>query len=164
MFRAIQLNMWLFEDYMSELAAGKLSDFLMQHMGYLNHLRIEGVLDLLDEVGGIEGAVGRTFWNGKQWIALLPEMSERGYVCRTQHFDSKGFSSHESHRSWEKALDAIIEFNPIMFDDGALDRLSQTTEWRIGSFTTALIGRINAREVKFSDFAKLREEFIQSLN
>lgn len=160
MFRAMKGQEDMFEELLIATLSGNRdkTEFYEYCIGSTDYLLHEVVLDFL------EGDVlGRTLWNGRSWLIVLPEMSEAGYVYRTQLFDKNGFSGHWPCKSFEELVSEVKTFKPIMIDEGALDKLSRTMEWRIGSYRTGLIRRINCGELPFHKLEEELDEFKKQL-
>lgn len=87
--------------------------------------------------------VGQEFKSGRQWLVILPEMSETQYPFRIQRYDNHGFISHQVYSSLSDAMCELAS-GDIQPDAGALARLSCTAEWALGCFKSALLLRVNS--------------------
>ena len=66
-----------------------------------------------------------------RWLIILPDASEPGRF-RCQYFDRHGFLCHSTRDTEHDVLRLAIEESFQVIDTGAMDRLSQTDEWRRG--------------------------------
>lgn len=85
-----------------------------------------------------------------RYAAILQDASEPGRY-RAQFYDANGFSGHATHNSPEEVLEELVQDGfrePAM---GAMTRLSATREWSVGMLMTALIEKVNAGKMTYSD-------------
>lgn len=101
---------------------------------------------------------GMEFQNGDgvRYAVIVPEMSdpERGSY-RLQYFDKDGFSSHETVKDIEAAVELMVESGFVNQVQGALEQMAVTPEWNRGIELTGLIARLNGREITHAEYAML---------
>lgn len=85
------------------------------------------------------------------WAFILPDASEPGRV-RVQYFDRSSFFSHHPYDSVAECLDNMVSEGYTLEDAGALDRLSDTDQWRRGVEVSGLIQKLNAKEITHEEF------------
>jgi len=96
---------------------------------------------------------GVEFKDGKRdaWAFILPDASEQGRM-RVQYFDRSSFFSHHPYDTVAECMDALVAEGYTLEDAGALDRLSDTDEWRRGVEVSGLIQKLNAKEITHEEF------------
>lgn len=90
------------------------------------------------------------------WAFLLPDASAPGKF-RVQYFDAHGFSRHHTVDSLHQALEDMLAEHYTIKDAGALDRLSQTAEWKRGTEVAGLMMRHNSGQIDYAEFVRLAE-------
>ncbi len=85
-------------------------------------------------------------------------------AARHQTFDAFGFASHHTFPTLEEALAGAVDDGFTDEDQGALERLSTTREWLIGSEITAITQAVNSGRLSFSEghtqIAALRAQLV----
>lgn len=89
--------------------------------------------------------------NREAWAFILPDASEPGRM-RVQYFDRNSFFSHHPYDTVAECVDALVAEGYTTEDAGALDRLSDTDQWRRGVEVAGLIQMLNAKEIDHEEF------------
>jgi len=144
----MRMETLLFDLY--EAKAGELLIQECMRIGIAKMLSVTYAMALTD--GDI---LGKEFSNGHRWGCILKEMSSPGYNYRVQWFRAGGFDSHESYRTLDEACNDLFDADCWVADFGALDRLSKTVEWRIGSFALGLMSQINRGDITLDEGHRL---------
>lgn len=84
--------------------------------------------------------------NRELWSFITPEVSEHG-GWRINTFDANGFIGHASFSSFDQCLDEMVFRGFTEPDPGALDRLSSTQDWAIGTAISDAIQRANQGQI-----------------
>lgn len=89
--------------------------------------------------------------NRDAWAFVLPDASEPGRM-RVQYFDRSSFFSHHPYDTLSECVDNMVAEGYTVEDAGALERLSDTDEWRRGVEVAGLIQKLNAKEITHEEF------------
>lgn len=92
----------------------------------------------LDSIGHIEHAAILKCSTHERWMLILPDVDGHGR-WRAQFFDLHGFSGHSVFNTKDQAIDRAVEMSHTVRDDEALDRIQDTTDFRVGIFATEQI-------------------------
>lgn len=84
----------------------------------------------------------------ERYIAILPDASEVGQY-RIQYFDPKGFSGHSTYPDPQRALREAIFEGFTVRAPGALEALSDTVSWRLGTEAQSLRDLFNSGKITF---------------
>lgn len=85
------------------------------------------------------------------WAFILPDASEPGRM-RVQYFDRSSFFSHHPYDTVAECVDNMVSEGYVLEDAGALDRVSDSAEWRRGVEVAGLIQRLNAKQITHQEF------------
>lgn len=96
------------------------------------------------------------------WLAVLPDVSGLGR-WRLQSFDTKGFSGHMIFSSKTEAIVEAASQHCTVRDDGALDRLQDTVEFKIGLFAIEQLMLLNRGEISFDSYCEGVSNFRKQL-
>lgn len=87
--------------------------------------------------------------NLSQYVAIVPDAHHPGKF-RCQYFDARGFSSHHTTETAIEALETAIDEGFCVEDTGAMDRLSQTADWKKGIRVASLIMACNSGQITWA--------------
>lgn len=97
-----------------------------------------------------------------RWLAILPDVSGQGR-WRVQSFDRKGFSGHMVFSSKADAIVEAARQRCTLRDDGALDRLQDTLEFKVGLFAIEQMMLLNRGEISFDSYCTVVSDFRKQL-
>lgn len=86
-----------------------------------------------------------------RWFMILPDVSGHGR-WRLQSFDLKGFSGHMTFSCKVQAIHEAASLRFTVRDDGALERLQDTPEFRIGLYAIEQLALHNRGEITFEAY------------
>lgn len=112
--------------------------------------KISTLISLLDAAQG--NLVGLTLKHptDDRWGMILPDASSPGRF-RWQGFRADGFTGHCTFDSPELCLGDMLDSNLEVPDPGALDRLADTSTWKIGSEILGLVQACNAGQISWDE-------------
>jgi hypothetical protein len=84
----------------------------------------------------------------ERYAAILRDASEPGRF-RAQFYDASGISGHQTRDSAEEVLEELIRDGYRMLAPGAMQRLSQSREWALGTLMANLIAQVNAGRMTY---------------
>jgi len=89
----------------------------------------------------------------EQYALILPDASEPGRF-RAQMFDAKGFFAHSTRDTALEVLELLVTEGYTELATGALEQLSQSTDWKLGMFQTNLIAEVNRGRLSYPAMLK----------
>ncbi|TDX26773.1 hypothetical protein DFO67_11538 [Modicisalibacter xianhensis] len=94
--------------------------------------------------------LGLEFQDAKQqrFAVILEDASEPGRY-RAQYFDANGISGHATRDSAEEVLEELVRDGYRELAPGAMQRLSQTRDWSLGTLMANLIAQVNAGRMTY---------------
>ena len=95
------------------------------------------------------------------WVILLQDASKPG-MYRHQSFRINGFYGHSTHGTLEKALEDAFQCGYAYEDEGALDRVAQTEEWRRGILQLDVIQRYNSDLITMDQVRKEMKDIAEN--
>lgn len=84
----------------------------------------------------------------QRFAVILEDASEPGRY-RAQYFDANGISGHATRNSAEEVLEELVRDGYRELASGAMQRLSQTREWSLGTLMANLIAQVNAGRLTY---------------
>lgn len=81
-------------------------------------------------------------------------------MYRAQYYAANGFHGHACHRTAVTVLDELIREGFRTLDMGALERLSSTPEWVLGSDVAAIIQKVNCGQLSYEEGDRVYEELL----
>lgn len=109
---------------------------------------------MMSAYGGNPSGVEFRCKDRQAWAFVLPDASEQGRQ-RIQYFDGSGFVSHHPYDSVVECVESMVREGYVVEDCGALDRLTDTDEWRRGVEVAGLIHKLNGGQITHAEFAEL---------
>ncbi|MEJ8837644.1 GNAT family N-acetyltransferase [Ramlibacter sp. AN1133] len=124
----------------------------------LMRLRVQAHHQAMAEIGDHERGVVLRRPNASRWVLVLPDASKPGN-WRVQHFNLDGLDSHVSVASREQAYQTALHAGFTLRDDGALDRIQDTTRFQRGLLQADLQGQRNRGEISLLEFRQQLADF-----
>jgi len=85
-----------------------------------------------------------------RYAAILQDASEPGRF-RAQFFDANGFSGHATYNTPEDVLERLVQDGYREPAVGAMNTLSQSREWSLGTLMAHLIAKVNAGKMTYRE-------------
>lgn len=103
--------------------------------------------------GDPAGREFRVLVNGaERWGFITPSSLIEGPAWRLTWFDKNGFCGHGFRSTKDEALAEIADYEQVVVDLGALDRLASTRSFQLGLAKVDLLRQLNAGDLDWAGF------------
>ncbi|WP_075881905.1 hypothetical protein [Vreelandella massiliensis] len=86
----------------------------------------------------------------QQWATILVDPTNPS-IFRAQYYAANGFQGHACYQNAIETLDELIRSGFQTLDNGALERMSATSEWQVGCEVTSILQRINSGTLSYRE-------------
>jgi len=133
----------------------QLASFDIRKLVQLRRMRVQ---DLLQDLGEMPAGkiLKRPSQHRDAWAIVLPDV-DGGW--RIQRFDRDGFVGHMTYDRLDLAVAGAIGEGFVERDDGALDALEHTQEFKRGNFLASVVQQLNARQITTDEGDRLIAEY-----